>query len=64
MRAAIRRLRRLEKKRKNDAVEIWVCFDDGRAQNYSTGEMTRHADLIDSHDGVARMFISEADSRL
>ena len=62
MKSAIRRLRRLEKKRKCESGGIWVCFDDGRAQNYATGEIRLRADLI--NECAAHLFISEADLRL
>ena len=64
MRPVMRRLHRLEEKRReNRGLDLWILFEDERVQNLSTGEVCRLEEVLDNPFGPIPFFISEADSR-
>ncbi len=54
MRAALRRLQRLERHEKD---ELWFRLPDGRVVNVSTGESKKRGELSDSDTNVRRIFV-------
>ena len=65
MKAAMRRIARLEKKeREFRRCEFWVLYEDGRVRQFGSVEIRWWKELPEPEPGVTRLFLSEADERL